>query len=182
MTPAGVFTDLHDFDPNTEGGQPFSALIEGTNGFLYGTTAYGGTYNSGPLTPFLREVETLNPVQLRWYDGYIPGCAAGAAYGRNFYSDSAWAAAMISGPSTHSAPAYRRSSGLLPPLQKLGRPSNFLARDSLARLPFLSMAHRRLSTIASKTYLTAIVPIGATSGFIKVTNEAELLKVIRRSG
>jgi uncharacterized repeat protein (TIGR03803 family) len=35
MTPAGAFTDLHDFDPNTEGGEPFSALIEGTNGVLY---------------------------------------------------------------------------------------------------------------------------------------------------
>jgi uncharacterized repeat protein (TIGR03803 family) len=28
MSPAGVFTDLFDFDPNTDGAQPFSALIE----------------------------------------------------------------------------------------------------------------------------------------------------------
>jgi uncharacterized repeat protein (TIGR03803 family) len=27
VSPAGVFADLHDFDPNTEGGEPFSALV-----------------------------------------------------------------------------------------------------------------------------------------------------------
>ncbi len=43
MSPAGAYTDLHDFDPNTDGGEPFSALVQGTNGVLYGTTAYGGT-------------------------------------------------------------------------------------------------------------------------------------------
>ena len=44
MSPAGAFTDLFDFDPNTDGAEPFAALVEGTNGVLYGTTAYGGTY------------------------------------------------------------------------------------------------------------------------------------------
>jgi uncharacterized repeat protein (TIGR03803 family) len=85
MTPAGAFTDLHDFDPNTEGGEPFSALIEGTNGVLYGTTAYGGTYNVGTI--YSIPLGGGNPDTLYSFDGtsvYIPGGTADAAYERTF--------------------------------------------------------------------------------------------------
>jgi uncharacterized repeat protein (TIGR03803 family) len=39
VSPAGVFTDLDDFDLSQDGGEPFSALVQGTNGVLHGTTA-----------------------------------------------------------------------------------------------------------------------------------------------
>ena len=37
MSPAGAFTDLFHFDPNTDGAGPFAALVQGTNGILYGS-------------------------------------------------------------------------------------------------------------------------------------------------
>jgi uncharacterized repeat protein (TIGR03803 family) len=41
LTTSGQFTDLHDFQ-GTDGSQPAGALVEGTDGNLYGVTLYGG--------------------------------------------------------------------------------------------------------------------------------------------
>jgi uncharacterized repeat protein (TIGR03803 family) len=41
ITPAGVFTTLHSFQ-STDGSNPYSGLVQATNGDLYGTTGYGG--------------------------------------------------------------------------------------------------------------------------------------------
>src|ERR1700691_4451191 len=40
----GTLTTLHNFNggDNTDGAYPYAALVEVTNGNLYGTTAYGG--------------------------------------------------------------------------------------------------------------------------------------------
>jgi uncharacterized repeat protein (TIGR03803 family) len=47
ITPSGVVTDLHDFQ-GPEGALPYdAALVQGTDGNLYGTTFEGGAYDSG---------------------------------------------------------------------------------------------------------------------------------------
>ncbi len=42
ITPAGTLTILHDFD-GTDGEKPLGALVQGTDGNLYGTTSIGGS-------------------------------------------------------------------------------------------------------------------------------------------
>jgi uncharacterized repeat protein (TIGR03803 family) len=48
ITGAGVFTRLVSFN-NTNGSDPEAALVQGNDGGLYGTTAYGGLYGDGVL-------------------------------------------------------------------------------------------------------------------------------------
>jgi uncharacterized repeat protein (TIGR03803 family) len=46
--PAQTFVTLHSFD-NTDGANPSDELIQGTDGSLYGTTAFGGAYGYGTI-------------------------------------------------------------------------------------------------------------------------------------
>jgi len=49
ITPAGIFTVLHNFVPATEGRFPLGSLIVGSDGYLYGTTSEGGTNAAGTI-------------------------------------------------------------------------------------------------------------------------------------
>src|SRR5207249_4747358 len=48
MTPAGVLTSLHSFAV-TDGENPLSGLIEGSDGNFYGTTWSGGVASNGTV-------------------------------------------------------------------------------------------------------------------------------------
>lgn len=47
MTPAGALVVLHVFTGAADGGYPVGPLVQGRDGHLYGTTLFGGSYNSG---------------------------------------------------------------------------------------------------------------------------------------
>ena len=49
LTSEGVLTTLHDFDYGTEGCDPFAALIQASDGNLYGTTVVGGMFGGGTV-------------------------------------------------------------------------------------------------------------------------------------
>ncbi|MGC2329526.1 MAG: choice-of-anchor tandem repeat GloVer-containing protein [Candidatus Sulfotelmatobacter sp.] len=177
MSPAGAYTDLHDFDPNTEGGEPFSALIEGTDGVLYGTTAYGGTYNAGTI--YSIPLSGGNSNTLYSFDsasGRAPGAPVTQHTNGTFYSDSAW------GGSDDLGTFYSFSAGLSPFVRlvtayaKVGKTVEILGQGFTGTTAVSFNGTSATFHVASKTYLTAIVPIGATSGFIKVTTPGGTLE------
>jgi len=52
LTPQGTYTIIHSFQDGSvanDGRCPAGGLLVGADGYLYGTTAYGGTYNSGTV-------------------------------------------------------------------------------------------------------------------------------------
>ena len=177
MSPAGAFTDLFDFDPNTDGGEPFSALVEGTNGVLYGTTTSGGSYNDGTIYSFSLGGGSLGA--LYSFDG-TSGTAPGAPLAQHtngtFYSDSAW------GGSDDLGTFYSFSAGLSPFVRlvttsaKVGKNVEILGQGFTGTTAVSFNGTAATFHVASKTYLTAIVPIGATSGFIKVTTPGGTLE------
>ncbi len=67
ITPAGTLTTLHSFD-GTDGGQPYSGLVQGTDGNFYGTTSTDAGGNgtvfklSMGLGPFLKTQTTSGTV------------------------------------------------------------------------------------------------------------------------
>ena len=49
LTPSGQYTLIYSFTNGADGGQPYSSLIEATDGYLYGTTSLHGGANGGTL-------------------------------------------------------------------------------------------------------------------------------------
>jgi uncharacterized repeat protein (TIGR03803 family) len=48
-TDGSGFTVIHSFGAGTDGEEPQAALVQGKDGFLYGTTPYGGTNQEGMI-------------------------------------------------------------------------------------------------------------------------------------
>ena len=47
--PDGAFTNIYSFTEATDGGSPASPLLQGTDGYLYGTAQTGGTDGNGTV-------------------------------------------------------------------------------------------------------------------------------------
>ncbi len=92
VTPDGVFTTLWDFCHLSgcgDGVSPESALIEGTDGNFYGTTAAGGAHRAGTV---FRITPTGNLTRLYSFcsqsgcaDGWVPHASLIQATDGNFY-------------------------------------------------------------------------------------------------
>ena len=49
VTPSGAEQVLHSFTGGWDGGNPFASLVQDAQGYLYGTTKYGGAYGCGTV-------------------------------------------------------------------------------------------------------------------------------------
>jgi uncharacterized repeat protein (TIGR03803 family) len=67
MSPSFAVTTVYSFTGGKDGGHPAADLIQGSDGNLYGTTAFGGPYNDGTV---FRMGPGGAPVTLAWFDGY----------------------------------------------------------------------------------------------------------------
>ncbi len=78
ITPDGTFTSLYSFcslPGCTDGSYPFGALVQGTDGNLYGTTEYSGGDDSGPGTIF--KISTSGTLSTLYSFCSLPNCADG---------------------------------------------------------------------------------------------------------
>ena len=177
VSPAGVFTDLHDFDLSQDGGEPFSALVQGTNGVLYGTTAYGGAFNVGTI--YSISLGSGNLSALYSFDvtsGSAPGAALTQHTNGSFYGDSAW------GGSDNLGTLYSFNRGLSPFVRlvttsaKVGKTVQILGQGFTGTTAVSFHGKAATFHVVSNTYLTALVPNGATSGFVTVATPGRVLK------
>jgi uncharacterized repeat protein (TIGR03803 family) len=177
ISPTGAFADLHDFDPSADGGAPLSALVEGTNGVLYGTTIAGGTLNAGTIYSIL--VGGGGFSALYNFDG-TSASAADAALTQHttgtFYSDSAW------GGSENLGTFYSFNLGLSPFVRlvtssaKVGKTIEILGQGFTGTTAVTFNGSAATFHVVSSMYLTALVPNGATSGFVTVATPGGVLE------
>jgi len=109
VTAAGVLTTLHEFSVS-DGIYPSGSLLQGTDGYLYGTTLYGGTYNygtvfeittSGSLTTLYSFCASDYPCA----DGYSPSGGLAQGTDGNFYGATESGGANYSGTLFSITPA-----------------------------------------------------------------------------
>jgi uncharacterized repeat protein (TIGR03803 family) len=190
ITPAGKLSVLHNINGTTDGRGPYGGLVLGSDGNFYGANAFGGTVNSScsngcgtlfKITPkgaysviykfdFTGGAQaSVTPFQhtsgLVYGDtpvggaGNVGSCTAG--FCGVFYS---WTNAGL--------PAF---VSLLPYSDKVGKTVEFLGQGFNGTTSVSFGGTSAKFQIVSDTYLTAIVPDGATTGAVTVKTSAGTL-------
>lgn len=177
ITLAGALTTLHNFD-STNGANPIAALIQATDGKFYGTT-YGGGTGGGWGTVFKMTpagtVTTLHSFQGN--DGAQPyGPVSQDTNGKLYGTATNGTGTAAQGT------AFLITTGLSPFISfvqnhgKVGRTVGILGKGLKGTTAVYFGNVSATFTIVSDTYLTATVPVGATTAFVYVTVPTRSLK------
>jgi uncharacterized repeat protein (TIGR03803 family) len=190
ITPAGEFHVLHNMNGSTEGGNPFAGLVQATDGNFYGANAnfgaasagcptgcgtlfkitpngsytvlynFDGTSGANPfVTPFQHTNGVLFGTTTGGGTGNVSPCAPGVC--GVFYRWSARLRAFVS---------------LLPTSGKVGKTIEFLGQGLTGTKTVSFNGASASFAVKSDTYLRAVVPCGATSGFVTVTSPSGTFK------
>ena len=81
----GKLTNIYSFTGGIDGGQPVGGLIQGADGNLYGTTAYGGSYGDGTVFRVASDGTFTNLLQFDGYNGANPSAALTTGADGNLY-------------------------------------------------------------------------------------------------
>jgi len=103
MTPAGVVTVLHRFPDidsqyrNTDGATPLTTLVEGPDGYLYGSCDYGGSAGYGTLYKISKSGTFVLLHTFKSSDGSLPQGPMAFGDDGNFYGTTARGGATDNG-------------------------------------------------------------------------------------
>ena len=183
MTPAGQITVLYNFcsQPNcTDGGNAVAGLIQGTDGNFYGTTQTGGANFNGTvfqITPqglytvlhsfdYADGNSPLGPL-IQATNGILYGQTNGGGTGPCINTGCGVFFSFAMGLPTYISPvtSYGQEGSTV---EILGNNLNGTTAVSFNGVS-------ATFTVSSNTYLTAIVPAGATLGLIQVTTPKGVL-------
>jgi len=180
MTPSGKVTTLHSFE-QTDGDNPISNLVQGTDGNFYGTAAYGGKYpNFGTLfkiTPngkftTLHNFDSTDGSYL--YAGLIQA-TNGKFYGATYAGGSSTACTYGCGT------VFSLSVGLGPFVETLPNSGNvgaavrILGTDLTGATSVTFNGTAAEFKVISKSEIETTVPSGATTGMVEVKTTVTLM-------
>jgi uncharacterized repeat protein (TIGR03803 family) len=172
MTPTGRLITLHDFD-YTDGCCSVAGLLQATDGNLYGVTSsgygtgnqYGGTVFKMTLTG---DLTTLYAFCVCDNDGFTPIAGLLQATNGTFYGTT-W-----QGGTNDEGTVFSLSVGLgsfvttRPSSARVGATIIILGSSLSGATSVTFTGTAAAFTVVSDTEITATVPIGATSGTVKV--------------
>jgi uncharacterized repeat protein (TIGR03803 family) len=177
ITSGGTLTTLHNFD-GTDGGNPVAGLIQATDGNFYGTTYGGGT--AGGWGTVYKITPSGTVTTLHSFDGndgaqpYSPVAQAtnGNVYGTATNGLSGAPDGTIFEILTGFSPfvSFVSSSG------KAGQNVEILGQGFTGTTTVLFNGTSATFKVNSDAFLTATVPAGATSGFVKVVTPTGTLR------
>jgi uncharacterized repeat protein (TIGR03803 family) len=172
MTKQGSISILFSFDPATTAYNPYSGLVLGTDGYLYGTLglskqnesalyriSLSGEYEALYLFPQTMGSE-LSSALIQDTNGLFYGCAP---QGGPYSAGAIYSLDMGLKPFV----AFVRANG------KIGEQAQILGQGltGTTSVTFNGIPATRFKVV-SDTYMTAVVPTGATTGPVVVTTPA----------
>jgi uncharacterized repeat protein (TIGR03803 family) len=169
MTQAGTVSTLYTFKGGSDGELPLSGLMQATDGYLYGTTALGGANDVGTIFRISTRGKYQQLYSFSSTIGETPGApplqhTSGLFYGSTEYGGTYGYGVIYSldmglGPFI----TFVRANGKVgQKAQILGQGLTGTTSVTFNGLPASSF------TVVSDTYMTAVVPSGATSGTVTV--------------
>jgi uncharacterized repeat protein (TIGR03803 family) len=170
LTTAGALTVLHSFD-NSDGAYPVGAVLFGTDGNLYGTTYSGGTNGAGTIFQ-LTPADTLTT--LYNFSGTTDGSAPFS--GLVQHTNGIFYGVTSAGGTDGLGTVFSLNMGLRPfvafvqPTGKAGSNAQILGQGltGTTSVTFNGVSATSF-TVVDDTYMTAVVPTGATTGPVVVT-------------
>ena len=180
MTPAGTLTVLHNFTGQSDEEYPVGGLVQAADGSLYGTTSGNQSADCGTifritsagifttLYTFPADRSTgcrSDATLLQHTNGILYGSTPGGGTGNN---DGGVIFSLDLG-----LPPFVR---FLPEASRVGQTVGIFGQGFTGTTAVNFNGAPASFTVVSDTYLTALVPSGATTGFVTVTTPGGTLK------
>jgi uncharacterized repeat protein (TIGR03803 family) len=170
MNQSGAVSILYSFQGTPDGDIPAAPLVEGTDGNLYGTSELGGTNNIGTLFQISPGGAYKQLYSFQSGTGQFPAATllqhtSGAFYGT-----------AVQGGANNFGAVFKLDMGLGPfvafvrPTGKVGQTAQILGQGltGSTSVTFNGVPASSFSVV-SDTYMTAVVPSGASTGPVVVT-------------
>lgn len=180
MDKTGAVSIIYSFKGDSGGAFPVAGLVLGTDGYLYGTTALGGSGTNGYGTIF--KISTSGVYQQLYAfstTGINPSGPPIQHTKGLFYGNTEYGATVDDEYGT----VYQLDMGLgefitfVRPSGQIGQSAQILGQGFTgATSVTFSGVPAKTFTVKSDTYMTAVVPKGAASGTVEVTTPSGVLK------
>jgi uncharacterized repeat protein (TIGR03803 family) len=169
MSPAGKVSTLYTFHGASDGQNPFAGLVQATDGKLYGTTSFGGAYTDGTIF----QITTAGAFKELYS---FTGTSGNSGEGLMQHTNGLFYGATEGGGTYGDGVVYSLDMGLGPfvtfvqPFGKVGHAAEILGQGLTGTTSVTFNGIPATSfTVESDTYMTAVVPGGATGGTVTVT-------------
>jgi uncharacterized repeat protein (TIGR03803 family) len=183
ITPGGTLTTLYSFCSQsgcTDGSAPVAGLVQATDGNFYGTTYSGRSYGYGTIFK-ITPSGTLTTLysfcsQSGCRDGEFAEAALIQATNGNFYGTT------LAGGTLDSGTIFSLSVGLGPFVEtqptsgKVGAAVKILGTNLTGATGVTFNGTAAVFRVVSSSLITATVPTGASTGFVKVKAPSGTLK------
>ena len=176
MAPRGRLTVLHDFTGGSDGNNEVGGLTQATDGNFYGTNNLGGTYNWGVLFRITPSGIFTVLHDFHWNSGASPQATLLQHTNGVLYGDTAVGGTAGDGAFYSLDLSLAPFVTFMPAARGIGKRVEVFGQGFAGTSAVSLNGTAAKFTVVSDTYLVAIVPNGATSGFITVNTPSGTLK------
>jgi uncharacterized repeat protein (TIGR03803 family) len=182
ITPAGTLTVLHTMNGTTDGEFPYAGLVQATDGNFYGVNSGGGSPGAGTIFKISSKGSYSVLYNFDGTTGSTPDVTPfqhtnGVVYGdtRSGGAGNVTCTAGTCGVFYSLSASLPPFVSLLPYSGKVGKTIEILGQGFTSTTTVSFNGTAATPTVKSGAYLMAVVPNGATTGFVRVTTSSGTL-------